>query len=246
MRSISLGSFGAPRKTLRRRASVKMRARSRPSSLHAGNPKSSWSSAASQRRSKFVSVTLFHCVSEVLDLELALRTRARMLHNARLFVSLFGRLLLISMGPADGSSAYFPLTIRPLRTLRSTNSAKNSVSGAQHSNGSQRSARPWPASTVISVIGSQAAASAPKKTVRLRAWRSSSISTGLSPAGCGKAAAAADASPINANPRARRLWPNASFAQTAQSATKAVSAEAPQALKSARPSEASMRAKASG
>ena len=168
-RSISLGSFGAPPTSLRRRASIKMRARSRPSSLHASNPNSSSSSAASHRRSKFVSVTLIHCVSEALDLELALRMRARMLHNARLFVSLFRRLLLISQGSADGSSAYFPLTIRPIRTLRSTNSAKNSVSGAQHSNGCQRSARPSPASAIISVIGSQAAASAPKKTVRRRA-----------------------------------------------------------------------------
>lgn len=168
-RSISLGSFGPPRKSLRRRASVKMRARSSPSSLPGGSPKSSSSSAASHRRSKFVSVMLFHCVSEALDLELAIRTRARMLHNARLFVSLFWRALLISKSPAAGSSAYFPLTIRPIRTLRSTNSAKNSVSGAQHSNGSQRSAHPSPASAVISVIGSQAAASAPKKTVRRRA-----------------------------------------------------------------------------
>ena len=212
-RSISLGSFSPPPMTLRRRASVKMRARSRPSSLPAGSPKSSSSSAASQRRSKFVSVTLIHCVSEALELEHALRTRARMLHNARLFVSLFRRALLISKGCADGSSAFFPLTIRPIRTLRSTNSAKNSVSGAQHSIGCQRSARPSPASAVISVIGSQAAAAA---------------------------------SPVNANPRARRLWPNASLVQTAQSAAKAVSAEAPQALKSARPSEASMRDKASG
>ena len=185
MRKISLGSFGAPPTSLRRRASIKMRARSRPSSLHAGNPNSSWSSAASQRRSKFVSVTAFHSVSEALDLEPALRTRARMLHNARLFVSLLRRVVLRSKVCAESSSAHLPRTIRPLRTLRSTNSAKNSVSGAQHSNGSQRSARPWPASTVISVIGSQAAASAPKKTVRLRAWRSTSISTGLSPAGCG-------------------------------------------------------------
>ncbi len=168
-RRISLGSFGAPPMSLRRRASVKMRARSRPSSLPAGSPKSSSSSAASQRRSKFVSVTLFHCVSEALDLELALRMRARMLHNARLFVSPFGCLLLISKGPADGSSAHLPRTIRPIRTLRSTNSAKNSVSGTQLSIGSQRSARPSPASAVISVIGSQAAASAPKKTVLRRA-----------------------------------------------------------------------------
>ena len=169
MRRISLGSFVAPRKALLRRASIKMRARSRPSSLPGGSPKSSSSSAASHRRSKFVSVTLIHCVSEALELRIAPRMRARMLHNARLFVSLFGCLLLISKGPADGSSAYFPLTTRPICTLRSTNSAKNSVSGAQHSNGCQRSARPMPASAVISVIGSQAAASAPKNTVRRRA-----------------------------------------------------------------------------
>ncbi len=168
-RRISLGSLGAPQKALLRRASVKMRTRSCPSSLLGGIPNSSSSSAASQRRSKFVSVTLLHCISEALDLELALRMRARMLHNARLFVSLFILAALKSKGFANGSSAYLPRTIRPIRTLRSTNSAKNSVSGAQHSNGCQRSARPMPASAVISVIGSQAAASAPKNTVRLRA-----------------------------------------------------------------------------